>query len=58
MRSDYAEQLGGIESEFKNERLMILGKNGNEIKQLFDEHKKLEEHFLKKRDEDEEYFTK
>lgn len=58
MRQDYADQLNNIEKAFYDERELILKKNDDEIKQLFDEHRKLEEHFLQKRSDDEEYYAK
>lgn len=45
MRQDYADQLNNIEKAFNDERDQILDKNAKEIKDLFDEHRKLEEHF-------------
>jgi hypothetical protein len=47
-----------IEKAFYNERLAILERNENEVTALFDEHKRVEEYFLKKRAEDEEYYSK
>lgn len=46
LRQDFADQLNNIEQAFYAERELILKKNDEEIKQLFDEHRKLEEHFL------------
>lgn len=45
MRTDYSDQLNNIEKAFYDERGKILGRNENEIQQLFSEHKKLEEQF-------------
>jgi dynein regulatry complex protein 1 len=45
MRQDYTDQLNNIENAFLNERELILEKNVKEIKDLFDEHRKLEEYF-------------
>jgi dynein regulatory complex protein 1 len=58
MRLDYSDQLTAIENAFYSERTLILEKNRLEVVALFDEHKKLEDHFLSKKDEDEEYYTK
>jgi len=38
--------LNNIEKAFEDERNLILKKNEEEIKQLFNEHRKLEEDFL------------
>jgi len=35
MRTDYANQLNAIESEFERERAALLAKNDDEIKALF-----------------------
>jgi len=35
MRTDYANQLNAIESEFERERAALLAKNDEEIKALF-----------------------
>eukprot|EP00347_Sterkiella_histriomuscorum_P015059 403358464 len=58
MRQDYTDQLSNIEKAFNDERDQILDKNGNEVKSLFDEHRKLEEHFQRKRADDEENYAK
>lgn len=58
MRRDYGDQLNAIEKAFYDERYQILKKNEEEVKQLFDDHKKLEEQFLKRRADDEEYYSK
>ena len=58
MRQDYSDQLYNIEKAFIDERHQILGRNADEIKSLFDEHRKLEEYFQKKRAEDEENYAK
>lgn len=47
MRTDYANQLNAIESEFERERAALLSKNDDEIKHLFAQHKEVEEKFLK-----------
>ena len=55
MRTDYANQLNAIESEFERERAALLSKNDDEIKALFKQHKEVEEKFLKlKADQEEE----
>ena len=55
MRTDYANQLNAIESEFERERAALLAKNDDEIKALFKQHKEVEEKFLKlKADQEEE----
>ena len=54
MRQDYANQLAAIESEFERERAGLLKQNEEEIKALFNQHKKTEEDFLKKKTEREE----
>lgn len=58
MRQDYADQLNNIEKAFMDERDQILERNAKEIKDLFDEHRKLEEYFQRKRAEDEESYSK
>ncbi len=58
MRTDYADQLNNIERAFYEERGNILQRNEDEIRQLFDEHRKLEEHYQQKRAEDEENYAK
>ncbi len=58
MRQDYTDQLNNIENAFLNERELILEKNVKEIKDLFDEHRKLEEYFQRKRADDEESYSK
>ena len=50
MRLEYGDQLTTIENAFYSERNLILEKNRTEIIHLFDEHKKLEDHFLSKKD--------
>ena len=45
MRTDYSDQLNNIEKAFYDERSQILKRNEDEIRQLFDDHRKLEEHF-------------
>jgi dynein regulatory complex protein 1 len=55
MRTDYANQLNAIESEFERERAALLSKNDDEIKALFKQHKEVEEKFLRlKADQEEE----
>lgn len=55
MRTDYANQLNTIESEFERERAALLSKNDDEIKALFKQHKEVEEKFLRlKADQEEE----
>ena len=54
MREDYNSQLTAIEAEFENERHDILARNENEIKDLFNEHRTLENEYLTKRQQDEE----
>lgn len=58
MRTDYSDQLNNIEKSFYDERSQILKRNEDEIKHLFEEHKKLEEHFQHKRADDEESYSK
>lgn len=58
MRLDFCDQLNHIENAFKEERNQILKKNDEEIKYLFDKHKKTEEKFLKQRADDEEAYAK
>lgn len=43
MRTDYTTQIAAIEAEFEHERSDIKDRNEEEIKSLFEEHKKLEE---------------
>ena len=57
MRRDYQEQLDQIEKAFIRERNDIIQKNEEEIKQLFIQHKKLEEEYMKKRGQQEEQYT-
>lgn len=54
MRTDYANQLAAIESEFERERAALLKQNEEEIKQLFGQHQTTEEKFLKLKTEQEE----
>ena len=54
MREDYNSQLTAIEAEFENERHDILARNENEIKDLFNEHRVLEQDYLAQRQHDEE----
>ena len=49
MRQDYSDQLKQIENEFERERTSILDQNEANIKSLFEEHKKIEEDYLSKR---------
>jgi len=57
MRNDYHEQLDQIEKAFLRERNDIIGKNEEEIRQLFDQHKNLEEEYMHKRGQKEEHYT-
>jgi hypothetical protein len=45
MRTDYSDQLNNIERAFQEERVNILKANEDEVKHLFEDHRKLEEHF-------------
>jgi len=45
MRTDYSDQLNNIEKAFYDERAQILKRNEDETRHLFEEHRKLEEHF-------------
>lgn len=58
MRQDFAEQLTLIEQSFNTERQKILKKNSDEIRQLFEEHKNLEDHFMRIRQQKEEEYTR
>lgn len=58
MRTDYGDQLNNIEKAFQDERCQILKKNEDEIRQLFDDHRRLEEDFQHKRANDEEDYAK
>jgi dynein regulatory complex protein 1 len=58
MRTDYSDQLNNIEKAFYDERSQILKRNEEEIKALFEEHRKLEEQFQQKRADDEENYAK
>jgi dynein regulatry complex protein 1 len=58
MRTDYSDQLNNIEKAFYDERSQILKNNEDEIRRLFEEHRKLEEHFQHKRAQDEENYSK
>jgi len=49
MRVDYGDQLKQIEQEFERERTAILEQNDQNIKSLFEEHRKIEEDFLHER---------
>ncbi len=57
MRNDYHEQLDQIEKAFLRERNDIIAKNEEEIRQLFDQHKSLEEEYMHKRSQKEEHYT-
>lgn len=57
MRTDYQDQMNIIENNFNTERQKILKRNHEEIKQLFMEHQKLEQEFMKKRGEKENEYT-
>jgi len=58
MRTDYSDQLNNIEKAFYDERSQILKRNEDEVRRLFEDHRKLEEHFQQKRGEDEENYAK
>jgi dynein regulatory complex protein 1 len=58
MRTDYSDQLNNIERAFQEERVNILKRNEDEIKHLFEEHRKTEETYQHKRSEDEENYSK
>ncbi len=45
LRTDYSDQLNNIEKAFYDERAQILKRNEDEVRQLFDEHRRLEETF-------------
>ncbi len=45
MRTDYSDQLNNIEKAFYDERSQILKNNEDEIRRLFEEHRKTEENF-------------
>ena len=49
MREHYDQQLQQIEADFDRERTAILGRNKEEIENLFNEHKMVETNFLQKR---------
>ena len=51
MRDDYTEQLTSIEAQFTTEREAILNRNKAEVDQLFNDHKEVENMYLKKRQE-------
>jgi len=53
MRDNYSSQLSGIEEEFSHERESILKRNADEIARLFDLHKKTEEYYAWRRNEEE-----
>ena len=57
MRIDYHEQLDQIEKAFLRERNDIIQRNEDEIKELFKQHKKLEEECMNKRSQDYEHYT-
>ena len=57
MRIDYHEQLDQIEKAFLRERNDIIQRNEEEIKELFRQHKKLEEEHMNRRSQDYEYYT-
>ena len=58
MRTDYSDQLNNIEKAFYDERSQILKNNEDEIRRLFEDHRKTEENFQHKRAQDEENFSK
>jgi hypothetical protein len=43
MRDDYLTELTEIDSAFKDERMKILGRNKEEINDLFNQHSEIEE---------------
>jgi len=43
MRDDYLTELTEIDSAFKDERMKILGRNKEEINDLFSQHSEIEE---------------
>lgn len=45
MRDSYKGQMNSIEEEFGRERLALLQRNEDEIKELFKIHKQTEEYF-------------
>jgi hypothetical protein len=45
MRTDYSDQLNNIERAFQEERVAILKRNEDEVKHLFEDHRKLEDHY-------------
>jgi hypothetical protein len=49
MRTDYSDQLNNIEKAFYDERSQILKNNEDEIRRLFDDHRKTEEDYQHKR---------
>ena len=57
MRTDYTEQLDQIEKAFLRERNDIISRNDEEIKELFKQHKKLEDECMARRSQDSEYYT-
>jgi hypothetical protein len=58
MRTDYSDQLNNIEKAFYDERSQILKNNEDEIRRLFEEHRKTEENFQHRRAQDEENYSK
>jgi dynein regulatory complex protein 1 len=58
MRTDYSDQLNNIEKAFYDERSQILKRNEDEIRQLFEDHRKTEEQYQQRRAEDEENYAK
>ena len=57
MRVDYHEQLDQIEKAFLRERNDIIQRNDEEIKELFRQHKKLEDECMARRSQDYEKYT-
>ena len=54
MREDYGNQLTTIEGEFDREREYIIKANEDAIKELFEEHKRIEEKYLNLRQKQEQ----
>lgn len=54
LREVYDQNLTSIESEFDRERAAILKRNKDEVEQLFDEHRNLEQKYLESRQKEEE----
>ncbi|KAM3146339.1 hypothetical protein pb186bvf_001684 [Paramecium bursaria] len=58
LREKIENELDGIETEFIEERTLILQQQQAEIKALFDKHTDMEKNFVLQREEREELFTK